>query len=57
MALSKFEQAKIIIMSGDYDRATLEGQLSKYLKRNIIAQDEYDTLISMMDAKEIVVGE
>lgn len=57
MALSKFEQAKIIIMSGDYDRVTLEGQLSKYLKRNIIAQDEYDTLISMMDAKEIVVGE
>ena len=44
-------------MSGDYDRVTLEGQLSKYLKRNIIAQDEYDTLISMMDAKEIVVGE
>ena len=57
MALSKFEQAKIIIMSGDYDRVTLEGQLSKYLKRNIIAQEEYDTLISMMDAKEIVVGE
>lgn len=57
MALSKFEQAKIIIMSGDYDRVTLEGQLSKYLKRNIIAQEEYDTLISMMDAKEIVAGE
>ena len=57
MALSKFEQAKIIIMSGDYDRVTLEGQLSKYLKRNIITQEEYDTLISMMDAKEIVAGE
>ena len=57
MALSKFEQAKIIIMSGDYDRVTLEGQLSKYLKRSIITQEEYDTLISMMDAKEIIVGE
>lgn len=57
MALTKFEQAKIIIMSGDYDRVTLEGQLSKYLKRDIITQVEHDILISMMDAKEIVTGE
>lgn len=56
MALSKFEQAQIIITSGDYDKAVLEGQLSKYLKKGIITQKEYDTLISMMEAKDVVVG-
>lgn len=54
MALSRFEQAKIIILSGDYDRSKLEMQLGNYLKRNYITQEEYDTLISMMDANEII---
>lgn len=57
MALSKFEQAQIIIMSGDYNKSVLEGQLSKYVKRNIITQEEYDTLVSMMGAKDLVTGE
>lgn len=56
MALSKFEQAKIIIMSGDYDRNILEGQLSKYLTRGIITKEEYDTLVSMMDAREFIAN-
>lgn len=54
MALSRFEQAKIMILGGSYNRETLERQLKTYKDRGVITKDEYDTLISMMDAKELV---
>ena len=57
MALTKFEQAKIMIIGGAYNRATLTKQLSRYLEKGVITQSEYDELIALMDAKELVTGE
>lgn len=57
MALSRFEQAKIIILGGEYDKVTLTKQLTRYLERGYLTKTEYDELISMMEAKELVVGE
>ena len=56
MALNRFEQAKIMILGGVYDDTTLRKQLSMYLSRGIVKQDEYDELISMMDARLLVEG-
>ena len=57
MALSRYEQAKIMILGGAYDKETLTRQLTRYLEKKIITQQEYDELIALMDAKELVVGE
>ena len=56
MALSRFEQAKIMILGGAYNDATLRKQLATYLSRGIINQEEYDELMSMMDARLLVEG-
>lgn len=57
MALSRYEQAKIIILGDAYYRPTFEKQLTTYLKRGYLTQEEYDTLIAMMDARETIEGE
>lgn len=57
MALSRFEQAKIIILGDAYYRPTFEKQLATYLKRDYLTQEEYDILIAMMDARETIEGE
>ena len=57
MALSRFEQAKIMILGGVYNKETLTRQLDTYLKRGYLTQVEYDELISLMEAKELVTGE
>lgn len=57
MALSRFEQAKIMILGDAYNREILEKQLRRYLEKGQITQEEFDTLISMMDAKEMVSDE
>ena len=57
MALSRFDQAKIMILGGAYDKETLTRQLTRYLERGYLTKTEYDELISMMEAKELVVGE
>ena len=57
MALSRYEQAKIMILGGAYDKKTLTRQLTRYLERGYLTKTEYDELISMMEAKELVVGE
>lgn len=57
MALSRYEQAKIMILGGAYDKATLTKQLTRYLEKNIITKEEYDDLMSLMEAKELVTGE
>lgn len=57
MALSRYEQAKIMILGGAYDKATLTKQLTRYLEKNIITKEEYDELIALMEAKELVTGE
>lgn len=57
MALSRYEQAKIMILGGAYDRETLERQLTTYLRRGYLTQTEYDELIALMDARELVTEE
>ena len=56
MALSRFEQAKIMILGGAYNDVTLRKQLGTYLSRGIVSQEEYDELMSMMDARLLVEG-
>lgn len=57
MTLTKFEQAQIMILGGAYNRVTLTKQLDRYLEKKVITQSEYDELIALMDAKELVTGE
>ena len=57
MTLSRYEQAKIMILGGAYDKETLTRQLTRYLEKKLITQSEYDELISLMEAKELVTGE
>lgn len=57
MALSRYEQAKIMILGGAYVRETLERQLTTYLRRGYLTQAEYDELITLMDARELVTEE
>ena len=57
MALSRYEQAKIMILGGAYVRETLERQLTTYLRRGYLTQAEYDELIALMDARELVAEE
>ena len=54
MSLSRYEQAKIMILGGVYNDATLRRQLKTYLDRKYLTQEEYDELISLMDARELV---
>ena len=57
MALSRYEQARIMILGGAYVRETLERQLTTYLRRGYLTQTEYDELIALMDARELVTEE
>lgn len=57
MALSRYEQAKIMILGGAYVRETLERQLTTYLRRGYLTQTEYDELVALMDARELVTEE
>ena len=55
--LKFYEQAKIMILGGAYVRETLERQLTTYLRRGYLTQTEYDELIALMDARELVTEE
>lgn len=57
MALSRYEQAKIMIVGGVYKKITLTKQLTTYLNRGYLTQEEYDELIALMEAKDLVVEE
>lgn len=52
MALSRYEQAKIMILGGVYNDTTLRKQLKTYLDRRYLTQEEYNELISLMDARK-----
>lgn len=54
IALSRFEQAKSMILGESYNRATLERQLKRYYEKDHLTKDEYETLIALMDGKELV---
>lgn len=53
MARTVYEQAKKLILLGEYDKADMEYKLNKYLTRNVITRAEYDELISLMEADEL----
>lgn len=54
MALTRYEQAKIMILGGKYDKEVLTRQLTTYLNRKYLTQEEYDELIALMEAREMV---
>lgn len=55
MAVSIYKQAQTLILAGKYERTDMEHKLARYLERNRITKAEYDELISMMDAQELVI--
>lgn len=57
MALSRYEQAKIMILGGAYEKETLTRQLDAYLKRKYVSQEEYDELIALMEARDMVTNQ
>lgn len=54
MAMTVFQQAQTLILAGKYERADMEYKLTRYLDKNRITKAEYDELIAMMDAQELV---
>ena len=54
MARSPFEMMKILILNNNYDREDIEYKASRYLQGKRITQAEYDEIISLMDANELV---
>lgn len=52
--MSRFLQAKTLILGGRYERSKMEYQLKRYLEAGQLTQEEYDELISLMDARELV---
>lgn len=54
MALTQYEIAKKLILLGEYDRDSMEYKLSRYKTRGIITQDQYDELVALMDANEMI---
>ena len=49
LLMSRFEQAKLMIEHGMYYRETLEGQLRCYFDKECLTNEEYTSLIKMMD--------
>ena len=54
MAMTVFQQAQTLILAGKYERTDMEYKLKRYLDKNRITKAEYDELISMMDAQELM---
>lgn len=57
IALSRYEQAKNMIVGGVYKKIALTKQLTTYLNRGYLTQEEYDDLIALMEAKDLIVEE
>lgn len=54
MARSPFEMMKILILNNNYDREDIEYKAKRYLQGGRMTQAEYDEIISLMDANELV---
>lgn len=52
--MNTYKTAKTLILAGNYERDDMEYKLSVYLKRGRLTQEEYDELIALMDARELV---
>ena len=47
--LSRYEQAKILIESGKYNKTTMEKQLTTYHNRGCLTDEEYNELMELMN--------
>lgn len=49
-----FDMMKTLILANQYERNDMISKMDKYLKYGKITQAEYDELMSLMDANEVV---
>ncbi|WFS86117.1 hypothetical protein [Clostridium phage vB_CpeS-17DYC] len=56
MARTPYQMMKIVILSGDYDREDYIHKVGKYYERGRMTKEEYDELMSLMTADEIIGG-
>lgn len=56
MARTPYEMMKIVIRSGDYDREDYIHKVGKYYERGRMTKEEYDELMSLMTADEVIGG-
>ena len=54
MAMTVYQQAKTLILAGKYEREGMEYKLNRYKAAGRIAVEEYEELIALMDARELV---
>ena len=54
MAMTVYQQAKILILAGKYEREDMEYKLNRYKAAGRITVEEYEELIALMDAQELV---
>ena len=56
MARTPYQMLKIVILSGDYDREDYIHKVGKYYERGRMTKEEYDELMSLMTADEVIGG-
>lgn len=49
-----YDMMKTLILADQYNREDMILKMDKYLQYNKITQDEYDELLALMDANEMV---
>ncbi|MDM0514770.1 BppU family phage baseplate upper protein [Clostridium perfringens] len=54
MARTPYEMMKIVILSGDYDREDYMKKAKTYYDRGRMTKEEYDELVSLMTADEVI---
>lgn len=54
MARTPYAMMKIVILSGDYDREDYIHKVGKYYERGRMTKEEYDELMSLMTADEVL---
>ena len=54
MAMTVYQQAKTLILAGKYEREGMEYKLNRYKEAGRITVEEYEELIALMDARELV---
>ena len=54
MAMTVYQQAKTLILAGKYEREDMDYKLNRYKAAGRITVEEYEELIALMDARELV---
>lgn len=49
LSLTRYEQAKILILSNKYNKERMTYQLTKYYERKCLEEDEFNELIELMN--------